>query len=92
MQTHHLSLLIGRSGSIVTSSVDHPTECASGTIAGGPYQENAPVGVRAFVQESLQTDQGGFLAVTHGSNHEFVLRYEGSVHGMLHSLSRRKQI
>ena len=47
----HLPLLAGRSGSIIAFSVDHPSECASVTIAGGPHQGSAPVGARAFVQD-----------------------------------------
>ena len=54
--------------------MDHPSECASGTIAGGPYQGSAPVDARAYAQETLQTDQGGFLAATHDSTHGFESR------------------
>ena len=71
MQTNPVSLLNGKSGSIGASSVGHPSECASETIAGGPYQGSEPVDARAFVQENLRTDQGGFLVATPDSTRGF---------------------
>ena len=71
MQTTLVSLLTGRSDNIEASFVGRPSECALETIAGGPCQGSEPVDARAFVQENLRTDQGGFLAATPDSNRGF---------------------